>query len=127
MSERTSLTPSEELAYQLWLRQNNIRDADQPGSFYDYRGYFKNVAAKGGDATQQLGDGLHFTDVYKQHGHPTFSVESQYSRGPQDGGRWLDDTTWVAPPNRIGQMRVKDNQTGQEFGSNLISLLRLLQ
>lgn len=33
----------------------------------------------------------HWPDTFKQHGHPTFSVESQYSKGPNDGGRWNGD------------------------------------
>jgi hypothetical protein len=91
--ERTPLTLDDELAYRTWLAQNKITDADQPGSFYDYRGFFKEFGSK----PMQFGQD-HFTDTYKQHGHPTFSAESQYSRGPQDGGRWLGEDTLVAAP-----------------------------
>lgn len=96
--ETTRLSPPEELAFRVWALKNGIRDLDHPDSKYDYRGYWKNVAAKGGNGTQMMADGLHFTDTYKQHGHPSFSAESQYSRGLWDGGQWLDDTTLMPPP-----------------------------
>lgn len=92
MSETTRLTPAEEAAFQAWARANDIRDVDHAQSRYDYRGYWKQIASKGGEATRVYDDGLHFTDQFKQHGHETFSRESQYSAGPYDGGRW------VSPP-----------------------------
>jgi hypothetical protein len=110
MSEQTQLSPAEERAFQAWARKNGIRDVDAPESRYDYRGYWKNVASGGGDQTKQYDDGLHFPDTYKQHGHPTFSIESQYSAGPFDGGRWLGED--FVPPgadlmmNSRGQSRL---------------------
>ena len=98
MAERTALTPAEELAFQQWAKANRITDVDHPDSHYDYRGYWKSVAAQGGDQRKAYDDGLHFPDTFKQHGHPTFSVESKYSRGPSDGGRWLTEDVLVAPP-----------------------------
>lgn len=86
--ERTRLTPEEEIQFQFWARENGITDVDAPQSRYDYRGYWKDVASLGGDQTKAYEDGPHFPDTYKQHGHPTFSVESRYSAGPFDGGRW---------------------------------------
>lgn len=95
-NERTTLRPDEETAFRAWAEQNDIRDVDNPASRYDYRGYWKQIAAKGGDKTQMYEDGRHFTDQFKQHGHPTFSVESQYSAGPHDGGRWVGES--FVPP-----------------------------
>lgn len=95
--ETTALPPREEAAFQMWALQNGIRDVDHPESRYDYRGYWKDIAARGGDATKMYDDGLHFPDTYKQHGHPSFSVESQYSRGLDDGGQWLGETL-IPPP-----------------------------
>lgn len=92
MSERTPLTPAEEAAFQAWAKQNGVTDVDHPQSRYDYRGYWKSVASTGGDQRKAYDDGLHFPDTYKQHGHPSFSVESQYSAGPWDGGRWLGES-----------------------------------
>ncbi len=81
--EVTPLAPSEEQRFQAWARANKITDVDAPQSYYDYRGYWK----ENGDKPIRFGVD-HFTDTYKQHGHPTFSVESKYSKGANDGGRW---------------------------------------
>jgi hypothetical protein len=88
LSEKTPLAPEDEIRFRLWARSEGISDVDHPHSRYDYRGYWKNVVARGGDQRKQYDDGPHFPDTYKQHGHPSFSVESQYSAGPHDGGRW---------------------------------------
>ena len=91
MSETTRLSPQDEAQFQSWARANGVRDVDDPRSRYDYRGYWKRIASQGGQQTKMYDDGLHFTDQFKQHGHPTFSVESQYSAGPHDGGRWVGE------------------------------------
>ena len=83
--EITHLSPEEENNFREWARKNNINDVDHPDSHYDYRGYWKETNG----APHRIGD--HFPDTYKQHGHPTFSVESKYSSGPNDGGRWNGD------------------------------------
>jgi hypothetical protein len=98
--ETTPLSPREAARFQHWIDVNGITDLDHPDSHYDYRGYWK---ATGGapvepgmfvshGAGQQLPRRAHFTDLFKQHGHPTFSQESQYSRGPRDGGMWIPDS-----------------------------------
>ncbi len=89
--ETTQLTPDEEQQFRVWLKQAGITDADSPQSRYDYRGYWKDVASKGEDQRKGYDDGPHFPDTYKQHGHPSFSVESRYSSGPADGGRWVGE------------------------------------
>jgi len=98
--EVTSLTEDEERAFRRWAVSNNIRDVDDPRSRYDYRGYWKDIAAKGEDATKQYADGRHFPDRYKQHGHPTFSQESQYSTGMYDGGRWFGED-YMTPSQQV--------------------------
>lgn len=72
-----------ETQFQDWAKRNNIRDVDHPDSHYDYRGYYNQY---GNDPHQQ---GTHFTDEFKQHGHPTFSGESNYSKNFADGGHWV--------------------------------------
>lgn len=62
-----------------------MRDLDHPDSHYDYRGAFLAGLGRGASTG-------HFPDTFKQHGHPTFSVESKYSAGPGDGGSWRGDT-----------------------------------
>lgn len=86
MSEQTSLSPDDERRFRSWVAANAIPDVDNPEAHYDYRGYWKR--------TQGVAHtpGEHFPDTFKQHGHPTFSVESQYSKGPNDGGRWSGDS-----------------------------------
>lgn len=90
-SEITNLTPEEEVRFQQWGRRAGIGDLNDPRSHYDYRGYWKNIASKGQDAREvnALDQRLHFPDTWKQHGGETFSIESQYSRGPWDGVTWV--------------------------------------
>lgn len=80
--ETTRLSPSDEAKFQAWAAANKIADVNSPEAHYDYRGFWK--AGGPGPAA----DG-HFPDTFKQHGHPTFSVESQYSTSPTDGGQWV--------------------------------------
>jgi hypothetical protein len=81
-NETTSLTPDREAQFQQWAKQNQIHDVDHPDSHYDYRGYWNQYS----DQPHQ--QGTHFTDEFKQHGHPTFSGESNYSKSFADGGHW---------------------------------------
>ena len=84
-NETTRLTPQQEAAFQQWLKTTGITDADDPRSAYDYRGaYLANQKS----ATNSTDNAPHWPDTYKQHGHPTFSIESKYSKGPNDGGKW---------------------------------------
>ena len=87
MSETTTLTPVEEQQFRAWAAANGIADVDAPDSHYDYRGFWKQTNG----APHAPGSEMHFPDTFKQHGHPTFSVESQYSTGPFDGGRWIGE------------------------------------
>jgi hypothetical protein len=82
--EVTTLPPALLPAFQKWVKLNKITDLDAPDSFYDYRGAFLEGLNR--DAKT-----AHWPDTFKQHGHPTFSVESKYSKGPNDGGRWDGD------------------------------------
>lgn len=90
MQETTILNPLEEQLFLRWIKQNNISDLDHPDSLYDYRGYWKEH----GDTPIKFGVD-HFPDTWKQHGHPTFSRESQYSTGAYDGGRWGPNDTYL--------------------------------
>jgi hypothetical protein len=89
--ETTPLTHDEERAFQTWASRNRISDVDHAESFYDYRGYWKATQGR----PHRRGD--HFLDTYKQHGHPTFSQESQYSKGAWDGGMWVGETFLPQP------------------------------
>lgn len=85
MNETTPIPPGLEPAFKSWVRQNKISDLDNPNSHYDYRGAFLAGVHSQINPTDSL---PHWPDRFKQHGHPTFSVKSQYSHGPDDGGRW---------------------------------------
>jgi hypothetical protein len=89
-SEVTPLSPLEEVLFKQWAGRSNIQDVDHPESKYDYRGYWKDLVARK-DPAMVKDDSPHKPDTWKQHGHPTFSVESQYSKGPWDGGVWIND------------------------------------
>ena len=122
MNERTLLSPDEERAFQAWAVANNISDVDAPQSRYDYRGYWKQIASRGGDATKVYDDGVHFTDQFKQHGHPSFSVESQYSAGPWDGGRWLGES--YVPQG--ADMLVNSRGVSRLSGDAIVKAIRVL-
>lgn len=108
-AETTPLNPDDEQQFQHWAASNQLQGIDVPDSHYDMRGYWKAHP----DATPVPGD--HFPDTFKQHGHPTFSSESQYSRGPQDGGAWLGDQL-LAPPvaSHETPISVTDTATGAQ-------------
>lgn len=100
--ERTTLNPTEEAAFKTWISQNKITDLDHPNSHYDYRGYWKEA----GNKPVRFGVD-HFPDTYKQHGHPTFSVESKYSKGPGDGGTWKGETFVPSKGSALDEFRRK--------------------
>lgn len=87
MSELTRLSPQEEQRFRQWAAANGIENYDHPDAHYDMRGFWKQTQG----APHPPGSQQHLPDTFKQHGHPSFSVESQYSGGPNDGGRWVGD------------------------------------
>src|SRR5438874_2498689 len=110
-SEVTPLTPDEEIAFRQWAAQNGIENYDHPDAHYDMRGFWKAT----GGAPHLPGSQMHFPDTFKQHGHPTFSVESQYSTGPYDGGRWVSDNYVPAGADLLVNSR--GNQRSTEIES----------
>lgn len=105
--ETTQLGPDEEKQFKAWTKKNNVRDADNPESHYDYRGAFKEGLKPGADA--------HWPDTYKQHGHPTFSIESKYSAGSGDGGSWKDDRFIKQRPANLGEGGSMLGPTGMDM------------
>ncbi len=103
MGDTTALTPLEELQFQRWATDNKIPDVDHPDSYYDYRGFWKSTLG----APHAPGSVMHFSDTFKQHGHPTFSQESQYSKGPADGGMWVNDTLLAQPKMAVSHSQKK--------------------
>jgi len=95
--ETTPIPPEREADFQAWARQNQITDLDHPDSHYDYRGAFLAGVSRGPEG--------HWPDTFKQHGHPTFSIESQYARGPEDAGHWEGHRFVPAPARRTPRVR----------------------
>jgi hypothetical protein len=85
----TELNPLDEMKFQKWIKDNNIKDLNEPDSYYDYRGFWKQNP----DFKHSLGQ--HFPDTFKQPGHPTFSNESQYANTQNTGGRWADNDVYI--------------------------------
>src|SRR5258706_2763133 len=90
-NEVTPVPADREQEFRTWVADNHVPDLDSPKSFYDYRGAFlagvKPQVVDAGNGKLES----HWPDTFKQHGHPTFSVESQYSKGPTDGGHWVGE------------------------------------
>ncbi len=106
--ETTNLNPDEMGRFKSWANQYNIKDVTPegniyPGSHYDMPGYFKENQGPLGLGPAHV-PGVHFPDTYKQHGHPTFSGESQYAR-PGEGGMWVGDTLMQQPRMAISHKR----------------------
>lgn len=88
--ELTAIPTEREPDFRDWVQRNQIQDLDHPDSHYDYRGAFM----AGVDRDPVSG---HWPDQWKQHGETTFSDQSQYSRGPGDGGTW-EGEVFTPPP-----------------------------
>lgn len=75
----TALSPEQEAQFQQW--RSKLPQQLQYMGDYDLKGAFLANAQQSANA--------HFTDQFKKPNHPSFSVESQYSRGPSMvGGTW---------------------------------------
>lgn len=87
--ETTKLGPADEELFRAWARRSGVTDVDVAP--YDYRGWWKE---SGGISAPLMKFGEeHFPDTWKQHGHPTFSVESRYARpGDPTAGSWRGET-----------------------------------
>lgn len=108
--EVTPLGMAEEVAFQAWAQANGIRDVDRPDSHYDYRGFWKQSQG----AAHVPGAQVHFPDTFKQHGHPTFSDESQYATpvDPQ-GGIWVNRGGGDEQLKRLPALSLRDAMLAQ--------------
>lgn len=79
----TALPPTQEAQFRDWLTKNNVPfDPSASGpQDYDMRGYYKDVASKGGNETgvNPVDKKLHFPDTYKTPYHESFSAESKFA------------------------------------------------
>jgi hypothetical protein len=79
----TGLTPSQEVAYQMY--KANLGDQGTDNT-YDLRGYWLSNVYNQGDGSHMAG--AHFTDYWKKPNHQTFSTGSKYSTPEHMGGEW---------------------------------------
>lgn len=112
-AETTELSPEQEKAFQAWAAQNKIQDVDHPDSYYDYRGFWQAYP----EFKHRPGE--HFTDEFKQHGHPTFSNESNYYNGGQDAGYWNGEEFHATPEQAEDQYLRKTMNTDPELAERL--------
>ena len=79
----TGLTPSQEVAYQMYRSNLGNQGTDNA---YDLRGYWLSNEYMQGDGSHQAG--AHFTDYWKKPNHETFSTGAKYSTPEHMGGEW---------------------------------------
>lgn len=91
-SYQTSLSADQETKFEQWVKTNHIPfDPSEDHPDYDMRGYWQDIASKGGSKTAvNQNDGkIHFPDTYKTPYHHSFSNESKYATS--DAPRWVND------------------------------------
>jgi hypothetical protein len=98
----TTLSPSDELSFQAWVKQNNVPFDPSPASDYDMRGFWQ--AMKNGDPDVRTGinandNQIHYTDKFKTPYHMSFSRESQWAT--PDAPAWNEADQLVLPSGRI--------------------------
>lgn len=95
------------LTFNEWKSQMQSKypdiEMDNTKAGYDYNRYFNDNYD---DAIRQLSELRHFPDTYKLPNHKTFSNESIYSRSPNIGGSWINDSTFS--PSIINRQQYPD-------------------
>lgn len=94
----TSLSPTEESEFRLWVSKNKVPFDSSPSADYDMRGFWKAQKNKDPRAAQALSgfdQSMHFPDVWKTPYHKTFSNESIYAtpNAPKWSGDKLIDSS----------------------------------
>ena len=100
----TPLDQLDEMAFRVWLQQNNVPfnpDAKEPQD-YDMRGFYRAMQQQQPIAKSAIDPNdnrLHYPDFFKTPIHETFSNESQFA--PEDAPRWNDRDQLVTVGGRI--------------------------
>lgn len=86
----TPIPPQLQAAYLKWVQEESKRqgrDISRDVEDYDVQGYW--MSTRGAPNNDPRGHG---PDTFKKPNHPTFSVESKYSKqfGNDAGGQWID-------------------------------------
>ena len=98
----TKLNPLQEMAFQEWVKTNNVPYDPSNKADYDMRGFYQ--AKMNGDKSASNGmnanDGLmHFTDKFKTPFHKSFSGESKFAA--PGAPMWNDLDQLISPSGRI--------------------------
>jgi len=99
---RTKLSPLDEMAFQQWVKQNNVPHDDRPTSDYDMRGFYQALQQSDPRARSEVNPNdkrLHFTDAFKTPYHESYSGGSQYA-GPV-APQWNEQDQLISPGGRI--------------------------
>jgi len=113
---QTPLTPDEEAQFRKWVADSKAPfNPDDKMSDYDMRGYWKDIAAKGGDSTQRNAtDGeMHYPDTYKTPYHQSFSAESRYAT--PDAPKWTSDTQLTGSDGKVSFDETKPPQPDSRY------------
>lgn len=108
---QTKLSPLDEMAFQQWVKANNVPFDPSPTADYDMRGFYKALktndprAATGMNANDGM---MHFTDYFKTPYHQSFSEESKYTS--KGAPRWNDQDQLELPSGKIVYDEKKDNK-----------------
>ncbi len=89
----TQLKPDQQVAFQQWVKANNVPYNPSAAADYDMPGYWRDVASKGRTETaiNPVDQRLHFPDTYKTPSHQSFSAESRYAT-PDNPFKWRGET-----------------------------------
>lgn len=98
---RTNLPPQQEVAFQRWVRHNNVPfDPHQTIQDYDMRGFWNGLQSgdpRARSAIDPNDQRLHYPDVWKTPYHQTFSADSQWA-GP-GAPQWQENRLMGADGN----------------------------
>jgi hypothetical protein len=98
----TQLPPLDEMAFQQWVKQNNVPFDPRPTSDYDMRGFYRALQQGDPRARTEINPNdqrMHFTDAFKTPYHESFSGGSQYA-GPV-APQWNVLDQLISPGGRI--------------------------
>lgn len=98
----TTLEPQDEAAFRQWVATNGVPfNLNDPIADYDMRGYWRDIAAQGGNQTAVNPNDhqMHFPDTYKTQYHRSFSAESR--NATSQAPRWNARDQLVRPDGKV--------------------------
>ena len=98
-SYQTQLSPNDEVAFQQWVKANNVPFDPSPTADYDMRGFWQGLMSGDPHAVTGMNPNdkqLHFSDWWKTPYHESFSAESQWAN-PERAPIWNERDQLVDP------------------------------